>query len=165
MYDNRNVKVCFSLNCPMLTLSFAQRPSLSSFSCLSILISPHKNPPLGLRCFCHSSFLTHLSNTSSTSLQQTRVFSFAEYFISVPLNFNISCQTGTTVPGRSDYDAQRQQEFTTAVTSRHGTDRWKAFWEHCGNESREQQQPTACEGPTTASSVQLLKYDHSPSLP
>lgn len=47
---------------------------------------------------------------------------------------------------------------------KHGTDKWRAFWERCGNESREQQQPTACEGPTTVSSVQILKYNHSPSL-
>lgn len=44
MCDNRNVKVCFSFNCPMLPLSFknaAQRPSLSSFSRPST-----KTPPL-----------------------------------------------------------------------------------------------------------------------
>ena len=39
----------------------------------------------------------------------------------------------------------------------HGTERWKAFWDRCRSESREQQQPTACEGPTAASSVKLLK--------
>lgn len=64
-YDNRNVTLGFSFMLPLAFKNSAHRPSFSSSS---IIILPSKNSPLGLSCFCQSSFLTHPSNTSFTAV-------------------------------------------------------------------------------------------------